>query len=132
MQAILSGVITIFFYAMIIAAVWKLFSMASDLSEMKTILADIRNNTARAAAAKPVESSLSAASPAGVPAPPPVMAGPISLESAEALLREVAAEEHALTAKQAPVPGPISLESAEAVLREVAAEERALAPKTTA
>jgi len=96
MQAIMSGVITIMFYAMVIAAVWKLFLMASDLSEIKTLLTDIRRNTggpaaAQGVAAAPVEVS------APVPPVPPVLAGPISLESAEALLREVAEEEHALS-----------------------------------
>jgi hypothetical protein len=95
MQAIMQGVITIFFYGMVIAAVWKLFMMAGDLAEMKTILSDIRRNTANpAGAVNPVPAALAAVSK---PAPvPPVLAGPISLESAEALLREVAAEEHAL------------------------------------
>lgn len=90
MQAIMSGVITIMFYAMVIAAVWKLFLMASDLSEIKTLLTDIRRNTASPVASQAV--------PVAAPAPaPPVLAGPISLESAEALLREVAEEEHALS-----------------------------------
>lgn len=90
MQAIMSGVITIMFYAMVIAAVWKLFLMAGDLSEIKTLLTDIRRNTAGPVAAQAV--SVAAPAPA-----PPVLAGPISLESAEALLREVAEEEHALS-----------------------------------
>jgi hypothetical protein len=76
MQAILSGVISIFFYAMIIAAVWKLFQVASDLGEIKNLLIEMRR-------AKPI--------------PPPIAStGPISLESAEALLREVAAESQAV------------------------------------
>jgi hypothetical protein len=82
-QTITSGVITIFFYAMVIAAVWKLFQVATDLGEIKTMLAEMRR-TASAPEPKPVA------------APPPIMAGPISLESAEALLREVEAESHAL------------------------------------
>lgn len=90
MQAIMSGVITIMFYAMVIAAVWKLFLMAGDLSEIKTLLTDIRRNTAGPVAAQAVP-------PAPVAPAPPVLAGPISLESAEALLREVAEEEHALS-----------------------------------
>jgi hypothetical protein len=81
-QAIFSSVMTIFFYAIVIAAVWKLFQIATDLGEIKTILADIRR-----AAGKPV-------------APP--QAGPISLESAEALLREVGAESHAQAAGEHP------------------------------
>jgi len=93
MQAIMSGVITVFFYAMVIAAVWKLFLIATDLGEIKTLLADIRRNTAGSAPAAVVP----AAPVASAPAPPPVLAGPISLESAEALLREVAEEEHALS-----------------------------------
>jgi hypothetical protein len=95
MQAIMQGVITIFFYGMVIAAVWKLFLMASDLTEMKTILSDIRRNTANpATAVSPVPAApVAAATPVPVP---PMLAGPISLESAEALLRQVAEEEHAL------------------------------------
>jgi hypothetical protein len=96
MQAIMSGVITIMFYAMVIAAVWKLFLMAGDLSEIKTLLTDIRRNTAGPAAAQAIATAPVAVS-APVPPAPPVMAGPISLESAEALLREVAEEEHALS-----------------------------------
>lgn len=145
MQAVLSGAITIIFYGMVVAAVWKLFAMASDLGEIKALLKDIRSNTASSAVAKHIPTSAPApmtAGPAPVAARPaalPVLAEPISLESAEALLREVAEEEQAL-AQQAPpaappiLAGPISLESAEALLREVAEEERALAqqPKTTA
>jgi hypothetical protein len=96
MQAIMSGVITIFFYAMVIAAVWKLFLIAADLGEIKTLLTDIRRNTAGPTAANPVPAAPVAAA-TRTPAPPPVLAGPISLESAEALLREVAEEEHALS-----------------------------------
>lgn len=95
MQAIMSGVITILFYGMVIAAVWKLFLMAGDLSEIKTLLTDIRRNTTSPAATSPVPvAPVAASTPA--PAPSPILAGPISLESAEALLREVAEEEQAL------------------------------------
>jgi hypothetical protein len=79
-QVILSSVMSIFFYAIIVAAVWKIFQIATELGEIKTILADIRRN---------------AASPIAKPVPSPVP-GPISLESAEALLRQVGAESHAL------------------------------------
>jgi hypothetical protein len=82
-QGLVTGAITLSLYVLVAAAVWRLFQMATDLSEIKAILADIRRNTATAA--KPIET-------AARPAPPPVPAGPISLESAEALLREVAAE----------------------------------------
>jgi hypothetical protein len=88
MQAIMSGVMTIFYYAMVIAAVWKLFQVATDLGEIKTMLAEMRR-TASTPELKPLASSTAAA-------PPPIMAGPISLESAEALLREVEAESQAL------------------------------------
>jgi hypothetical protein len=75
-QAILSGVITIFFYALMIAAVWKIFQVATELGEIKNLLSDIRRNTE-------------------VQRPPaPVSAVPISLESAEALLREIGEESH--------------------------------------
>ena len=98
MQAIMSGVMTIFYYAMVIAAVWKLFQVASDLGEIKTMLAELRRTTP-AAVLPPVAV---AATPAQAPAAPPVLAGPISLESAEALLREVAAESDALAAAERP------------------------------
>ena len=118
MQAVLQGVITIFFYAMIIAALWKLFMMAADIGEIKKLLADIRSNTAAPAlkaaevpasvqvaaiptAAVPVATAPVAAAPP--PPPVPIPAGPISLESAEALLREIEAEERALAA-QPPKP----------------------------
>jgi hypothetical protein len=91
--AILNGVITIFFDAIILAAVWKLFQVATDLGEIKILLTDIRRNTVNPAV-KPVE--------AAAPAPSAPFAGPISLESAEALLREVAAESHTM----APVEPP--------------------------
>ncbi len=102
MQAVLSGAITIIFYGMVVAAVWKLFTMASDLSEIKALLKDIRNNTASPAVTKTIPTSapppaVAAPGPTTAgPAPHPVLAGPISLESAEALLREVAEEERAL------------------------------------
>jgi hypothetical protein len=106
MQAVMSGVITIFFYAMVIAAVWKLFLIASDLSEIKTLLTDIRKNTAAPAvvhavpAASAVASATAAPGAVFTPAPPvpPVLSQPMSLESAEALLREIAAEEPKTTA----------------------------------
>ena len=111
MQAVLQGVITIFFYAMIIAALWKLFMMAADIGEMKKLLTDIRSNTAapalrvaeipssdRAATIPAAAVPLAPAPVAAAPPPPPapIPAGPISLESAEALLREIEAEERAL------------------------------------
>ena len=56
MQAIMSGVITIFFYAMVIAAVWKLFQVATDLGEIKTMLAEMRR-TASVPEPKPISSA---------------------------------------------------------------------------
>jgi hypothetical protein len=70
-QAILSGVMTAFLYAMVVAFVWKVFQISTDLGEIKTLLKEMRQTPAT---------------------PVPAPAGPISLESAEALLREVAAE----------------------------------------
>lgn len=114
MQAVMQGVITIVFYAMVLAALWKLFMLAADIGEIKKLLTDIRSNTA-APALRPAElpagvqvvATPTAAVPvvttpvAAAPAPPPVAAGPISLESAEALLREIEAEERALAAQPA-------------------------------
>lgn len=112
MQAIISSVMTIFFYAVVIAAVWKIFQATSELMEIKKLLVDIRHNTSSpvataavpAAVPQPVVAPVVAtpvvATPvvaaAPVAAPPPVMSGPISLEAAEALLREVGAESEAL------------------------------------
>jgi hypothetical protein len=107
MQAILSGVITIFFYAIIIAAVWKVFMMATDLGEIKTILADIRKNSTGLAA--PAPKPAGAYVPAAAPVVPAVLSQPISLESAEALLREVAAEEQALAQQAKPIPTALPL-----------------------
>jgi hypothetical protein len=73
--------------------------MAADMGEIKKLLTDIRNNTAGQTAAKPVPLA-APTSVAATPVAPPILAGPISLESAEALLREVAAEEQTLAAQQ--------------------------------
>ena len=78
-QAIFSGVISIFFDALIIAGVWKIFKVGEELNEIKTMLADLRREAAIGAPAAPPT--------LGAPLP-----GPISLASAEALLREVASE----------------------------------------
>jgi hypothetical protein len=111
MQAIISSVMTIFFYAIVIAAVWKVFQATSELAEIKKLLTDIRHNTSAATPAPVVVSAPvpQPVAPTPVPrapiavAPPPVNpmpAGPISLEAAEALLREVAAESAALEKSQ--------------------------------
>ena len=76
-QEIVSGMMTILFYAAVALAAWKLYDIAKELGEIKAILVDIRRGSApRTAPVLPAD-------------------GPISLESAEALLREVAAEAHA-------------------------------------
>jgi hypothetical protein len=86
LPAIISFAMTLFSYAILLAAMWKLFQIASDLAEIKTLLANQRNIPAPPAPSyHPV-----------APAP-----GPISLESAEALLREVAAESHGAAAQPA-------------------------------
>jgi hypothetical protein len=97
LQAIMSGVMTIFYYAMVIAAVWKLFQVATDLGDIKKMLSEMRQSAP--APAVPAPRPVGAAAPPPVYTQPPVMAGPISLESAEALLREVEAESHALAAQ---------------------------------
>ena len=84
MDAIMSGVMTMFLFAMVIVTVWKLFQVSGDLNEIKTLLTEMRRTT------PPAKST---------PTPPPILAGPISLESAEALLREVAAESQAMAAE---------------------------------
>ncbi len=128
MQAILSGVISIFYYAMVIALLWKIFQMATDLSEIKAILADIRRNAA--GGAKPAEAPLPAPAPVAIAAP---VAAPVYVQAPV----QVAAPVAAYVAPPAPVvapvqalapmmSGPISLESAEALLREIAAESEAL------
>jgi hypothetical protein len=113
MQAIISSVMTIFFCAIVIAAVWKVFQAASELTEIKKLLTDIRHNTtnpvaATQAVAAPAPVAVSVAAPqpvaptpVAVAPPTPMPAGPISLEAAEALLREVAAESAALEKSQA-------------------------------
>lgn len=94
MQAIMTSVMTIFFYAMVIAAVWKLFQVAADMGEIKTILSDIRRNTG----AKTGQAVVPAAAPAYSASQAPILAAPMSLESAEALLREIDSEPHAVSA----------------------------------
>ena len=102
--AILTSVISLVFYAMVIAAVWKLFQIGTDLSEIKALLAEQRRAPAAVpvAPSAPIVSSAVSHTPPPVPAVNPVLAGPISLESAEALLREVAAESQALEAAERP------------------------------
>jgi hypothetical protein len=99
MEAIMSGVMTVFYYAMVIATVWKLFQLATDIGQIKALLIEMRSAQATPAA-RPMQAV--ASSPTQAQAQPPVLAGPISLESAEALLREVEAESHALAAAERP------------------------------
>jgi hypothetical protein len=40
-----SGLVTVVLYVVILAGVYKLFQVASDLSEIKDVLQDIRRNT---------------------------------------------------------------------------------------
>ena len=72
LETLMSGAMALFSYALLIAAVWKLFQIGTDLAEIKKLLSETRVTTNAV--------------------PKPLPAGPISLESAEALLREVAAE----------------------------------------
>lgn len=95
MEVIMGGITTIFYFAIVVAAMWKLFQIASDLSQIKTTLIEMRQQhpTSVPKAVPPVPARASQ---------PPELAGPISLESAEALLREVAAESQALEATERP------------------------------
>jgi hypothetical protein len=43
-QAVLGGAISLIVYAMIMAGVYKLFKISSDLTEIKGLLADIKRN----------------------------------------------------------------------------------------
>lgn len=97
MEAIISGVMSIFVYALVVTAVWKLFQIATELGEIKALL---KENVRPPAAAASVHAASVRSAPAQAPAPPPIEVGPISLESAEALLREVEAESHALDAER--------------------------------
>jgi len=72
-----SSVLTVLYYAVMIVAAWKLFQIVTELGEIKVILGDIRRYSVN-----PASKSAAQITPAE----------PISLESAEALLREVAAE----------------------------------------
>jgi hypothetical protein len=44
-QAVINGLISIVIYAIILAGVVKLFQIASDMSEIKDLLQDIKRNT---------------------------------------------------------------------------------------
>jgi hypothetical protein len=102
MQAIVSGMLSSFVYAMLVSAVWKLFQMSADLGEIKKILSDIRGAGNFPAQSPAPGVSAVNTTPAVTPPPALPVAGPISLESAEALLREVAAESQALAAAERP------------------------------
>ena len=91
MEGIVSGIMTICFYVIVLAVVWKVYQMAADLSEIKKLLVE-QCRTAALPAAKPLQAV----------APVPRPSGPISLESAEALLRQVEAESHVLAAGEPP------------------------------
>jgi hypothetical protein len=84
----LSGLASIFFFVLVAAGAVKVFQIASTLSEIKDLLADIKRNTAGPAPAGPFSSAQIA-----------------STESAESLLRAVSAElDHPVP------PTPIELE----------------------
>ena len=75
--AALSSVASILFFTLVVAGVAKAFQIASTLSEMKELLADIKRNTNSHSLAGPLPSS---------PSP--------SEYSAESLLRAVAEMDH--------------------------------------
>lgn len=89
MEGIMSGIMTLCFYAIVLAVTLKVYQMAADLGEIKTLLVELRRTSA-----PPAAKSLEVVAPAS---PPPVL---ISLESAEALLRQVEAESHVLAAER--------------------------------
>jgi hypothetical protein len=74
--AALSSITSLLFLTMVLAGVIKLFQVATLLSEMKDLLLDIKRNTS------------------GHVPPTPPSSGPITLESAENLLRAVADLDH--------------------------------------
>ena len=78
--AALSSVASIIFFTMVAACTFKAFHIASTLSEMKELLADIKRNTNNHAFAEPPSTA--------------VLSSPTvsSLDSAENLLRAVTAE----------------------------------------
>jgi len=77
--AALSSVASMLFLTMVVAGVYKLFQVATLLSEMKDLLLDIKRNT----------NSQPLATPPSTP-----FSGPITLESAENLLRAVSELDH--------------------------------------
>ena len=81
--AALSSVASILFLTMVIGGVYKLFQIASLLSEAKDLLADIKRNT---------NSHVSYAAPAAPAAHPATQI--TTLESAENLLRAVSEMDH--------------------------------------
>jgi hypothetical protein len=84
MQIVLSGVATLFVYAMIVAGVTKLFQIATDLGEIKDALNEIRRNTQDAMPPALVRHSpgrLPEPAIAQVYSPAPAVAQPDAVES---------------------------------------------------
>lgn len=63
-ESIISGGLTVVTYTLVLLSVYRIFQMATDLSEMKQLLKDIRRNTgsaeSRAVAVTPVPTSAEA------------------------------------------------------------------------
>ena len=84
--AALSSLASLLFLTLVVAAVIKAFQIASTLTEVKDLLADIKRNTNAHSLGGPLTSS------------------PMSVESADNLLRAVAEMDHPVP------PAPIELE----------------------
>lgn len=74
MQLIISGVLTLIIYGLGLFAVYRVFQISNDVSEIKNLLREIKRNNLEA--------------PAAVPAATPLAATPVP-QSAEALVRAV-------------------------------------------
>lgn len=73
MQLVISGVLTLIIYGLGLFAVYRVFQISNDVSEIKNLLREIKRNNLEAPAAVP------AAAPLATPVP----------QSAEALVRAV-------------------------------------------
>ena len=126
-QTLVSGLLSIVAYGLLMAAVYKIFQLHTEMGEIKALLKDIRNNTDAPRAPLASAPAPQAVQAAPIPAPAPISAPtiapaapspipselsqPMSVESAEALLRQVAMESELadraeVIARIAPPPPP--------------------------
>jgi hypothetical protein len=52
-QLVISGIISLIVYSMVLFAIYKIFQISTDVSEMKSLLRDIRRNTEEVTRAAP-------------------------------------------------------------------------------